>query len=866
MQANWSTLNPEEWARVKQLFDELLGLSPNQVDMAMSESGLSQQAQAALRQLLAHAVDEQASEITRAIYRGKYEQGETGTDLLGVCLGPWLLKQCVGRGGMGEVYRAERHDGRYQAQVAVKLVRGELQAPEGLRRFAVEQQALAGLNHEHIARLYDAGQTDQGHPYFVMEYVDGETIDLACADLKLSQRLELFEQLLQAVSYAHARLLIHRDLKPSNVLVTRDLKVKLLDFGIAKALDPMQSSDVEQTIREQRVMTPAYSSPEQIRGEVVTTASDVYSLGVILYTLLTGQRPYGREATTAAEAAQAVLQEAVLPASAITSIANKGVAAELLRGDLDNILLKALHKDPEERYRSVDALAADIHAFRSGYPISARPPTAWYVLRKWIARHRWASAFSAAAILVIVAVAGLALWQAHRAEQARLLAQANSERLKSVARSVLYRVGNQIENLPGGIEIRAKMTQDLVDDLEKLAAVDAADYALQEDLAQAWVRLAEMRADNLNRSLEQNDLALKSAQRAIYWFERLEHVAYKAPSFAVSWGEAWRAVSNVARAKNDLKGALAAQEKRLAILQEADRRFPNEEHVLHGLASTYLNQGQLLRLNPGQSQQALDQIRAAERKFTELVHLKPEDSAEHHQLGVAYGAEAFQAFDLGRFEQAAQASKLAVQSLRKAAELKPQNVAHRSALANEENSACVVALLLQDTSSFDYCEAAWNSYSLLIEWEPQNAAWKLRRALGTAYNGSALVAVGKVGLAKQRWEMAIHELENSKLGVREQKRLAWIQLELAAVAEKTIAERYLRSSEKALLDSASTDSDQASWLLRARWYAIASDLARDKAEKLKLREHAKEAYQHADQLQSLAPWHKQRWSALSTTL
>ena len=213
------------------------------------------------------------------------------------------------------------------------------------------------------------GQTDQGHPYFVWNTLMGKTIDLACADLKLRSRLELFEQLLQAVSYAHARLLIHRDLKPSNVLVTRDLKVKLLDFGIAKALDPMQSSDVEQTMQEQRVMTPAYSSPEQIRGEVVTTASDVYSLGVILYTLLTGQRPYGRERRRRQPRRRRPCYRKPFPASAITSIANRGVAAELLRGDLDNILVKALHKDPEERYRSVDAP-------RCGYPRFSK----WYRL------------------------------------------------------------------------------------------------------------------------------------------------------------------------------------------------------------------------------------------------------------------------------------------------------------------------------------------------------------------------------------------------------------------------------------------------------------------------------------------------------
>lgn len=851
-------LDAAQWQQLKQVFEQVVGLPEDERQQLLRKMDLPSALRNELDLLLAHA-----SETTSTLLQAAQLEISTSNDLQNLRLGAWQLIEKIGAGGMGDVYRARRIDGRYQGESAVKVLRAS-HAADIVQRFASEQQALASLNHPHIARILDAGQSSDGVAYFVMELVEGQSIDRACQGQPLTQRLRLFEQLLQAVAHAHARLLIHRDLKPSNVMVDQSQQVKLLDFGIAKALDPMQAVDTQTTLQEQRVLTPAYSSPEQIRGEPVTTASDIYSLGVLLYGLLTGKKPYGRNATTPAEAAQAVLTET--PEAPSTTNAgpsdqmNVAIEPALLQGDLDNIVLKALQKDPDARYRSVDAFAADIRAYLDGYPVSARPPSWRYLIGKWIRRHRIATSLSALALIAILASSVIALRQAHQADQARRQAQENLERLKSITRAVLYRVGNQIENLPGGIEIRFKMTKDLIDDLEKLANLPDADPALQEDLAQAWVRLAEMQADNQNRSLQQNDAALESAKRAIYWFERTANSQYQQASFAVGWGEAWRAVSNVARAKSDIPTALNAQQQRLTILQEADRRFPHNEHVLHALASSYLNRGQLMANDAKMYRSAEQELQRAQRKFQELVHLHPQDSASYHQLGVSYGAQANLASNQAQWDSAMQASELAVRNLQKATELKPQNIAHLAGLANESNAACSTAVLLQDKAGMSMCDLSWQSYLQLLKLEPDSKAWRIRRAFGAIYSASALAQRGDQAGAKARLQLVIADLAQYATAERELNRLAYLKVDLADLDPKS-ARELLKATEQRLIASTVESSDQTQLLWRARWFEVAAKYA-EKGEARNDREQALQAYAKANQLQALGPLYQDRWKRL----
>jgi eukaryotic-like serine/threonine-protein kinase len=329
----------------------------------------------------------------------------------GAQAGPYRVLREIGHGGMGTVYLAEKADGDYEGQFALKVIRRGMDSEEVLRRFRSERRILTQLDHPQIARVLDGGTTADGRPYFVMEYVEGRPVTEFCDEENLSipQRLELFLAVCAAVHFAHQNLVVHRDLKPANILVTRAGVPKLLDFGIAKLLDPDQTEPAL-TVLERRPMTPLYASPEQLRGKQVTTASDVYALGVLLYLLLTGRSPYGLTPPEGEELFQAVCEEDPPRPSAVAGLvpAGRGPQGEprLLRrrlaGDLDTIVLRAMHKDPQRRYASAEQLAADIRNHLEGLPVLARPDTAFYRLGKFTRRHRWGVGFAALALLFVL--------------------------------------------------------------------------------------------------------------------------------------------------------------------------------------------------------------------------------------------------------------------------------------------------------------------------------------------------------------------------------------------------------------------------------------------------------------------------------
>jgi serine/threonine-protein kinase len=331
--------------------------------------------------------------------------------LVGEKIGAYRILHLLGQGGMGRVYLAERADGQFQQQVAVKLVAAGRLWPDMASRVRIERQVLAQLQHPHIARLIDAGVSDDGTPYLVMEYVEGVPITRFCADREVgvAERLRLFRTVCDAVQHAHRSLVVHRDLKPSNVLITSAGAVKLLDFGIAKLLEPgLFGLEVERTRSELRVMTPEYAAPEQLRGEPVTTATDVYALGVVLYELLTDTRPvtFG---TTTREREQALATAAILAPSVV--VGRERGRARQIPPDLDRIVLMALRPEPERRYASAGQLAEDVARYLEGRPVLAQPDTPTYRLRRFVGRHRGAVA---AAATVTIALAGVVLasaWQ-----------------------------------------------------------------------------------------------------------------------------------------------------------------------------------------------------------------------------------------------------------------------------------------------------------------------------------------------------------------------------------------------------------------------------------------------------------------------
>jgi serine/threonine-protein kinase len=382
------------WAQVSPYLDEALELDPPQREPWLATLAASAPALAAeLRELLAvHAANRASGFMERSELRSE-------ESLAGQTIGPYTIERLLGRGGMGSVWLAQRSDGKFEGRVAIKLL-----DRRGLGRDAAEQirheaSLLARLSHPHIARLFDAGVRENGQPYLILEYVGGERIDRYCAQhqLPLAARLRLFLGVLDAVAHAHAQLVVHRDLKPSNVLVTPDGVVKLLDFGVA-ALQPLQESQVSPPAEGVQALTPGYAAPEQLRGEPVSAASDVYALGVLLHVLVTGQHPYGSSDATHTQLIRATLSGQPPPASGrIAGAAERS----RVRGDLDAIMARALNGEPARRYATATEFGADIRAFLGNFPVQARPATRAYVMHKFAQRH-WGGVLSVLLTLLVL--------------------------------------------------------------------------------------------------------------------------------------------------------------------------------------------------------------------------------------------------------------------------------------------------------------------------------------------------------------------------------------------------------------------------------------------------------------------------------
>ena len=411
-------MTPRRWQQIEALFEAVLEEAPEDrtaflADACGDDQALREEVEALLE------ADAQGGDFLHEVGERLFTPT---TPALPERIGIYAVDARIGQGGMGTVYRAHRADGAYEQEVAIKVLKQPDHA-EHTQRFLAERQILARLSHPHIARLLDGGLTDAGQPYLVMEYVDGQPLTTYCDERRLSinERLALFCTVCDAVQYAHRNLVVHRDLKPSNILVTADGKVKLLDFGIAKLLDPDpgafgQAMPVTKTGLQ--VLTPEYASPEQVTAAPITTASDVYQLGILLYELLTGQRPYRLPSRLAHEVVRVILEEEpTRPSTAVTRTAETGTRRATpdqlrrrLSGDLDVIVLAALRKEPERRYSSAEALAADVQRHLEGMPVEAHAESTLYRLHKFMGRHRWAVAAVLAFVMLLTAYGGTATY------------------------------------------------------------------------------------------------------------------------------------------------------------------------------------------------------------------------------------------------------------------------------------------------------------------------------------------------------------------------------------------------------------------------------------------------------------------------
>ena len=587
----------ERWARVKELFEAAVDLDPNQrAALLDKECGGDESLRAEIESLLKSDeqtdgfIEQPAFAIPRDLFPDNAEEPVVGRQF-----GAYQVIREIGRGGLGAVYLAARADDEYRKEVAIKLVRRGLDTEDILRRFRNERQILAQLDHPNIARLIDGGTTDDGLPYFVMEYVNGVPINAYCDANALSttERLKLFRKVCEAITYAHQNLVIHRDLKPSNILVTQEGEPKLLDFGIAKLLSTGDEL-FTQTIPALRVMTPEYASPEQVKGDMIATTSDVYSLGVLLYELLTGQRPYRLKTRTPEEIARAITeQEPERPSTAVAKGAGNSKTQipnpKLLRGDLDNIVLMAMRKEPARRYTSVGQFSEDIRRHLEQLPVRARKDTLRYRSEKFIRRHKVGVA--AAALIALSLVGGIVatFWEARRATQQRDRAERRFADVRKLSNALLFDIAPKIERLEGSTEARKSLVQRALEYLDSLANESAENASLQGELAAAYEKVGELQGAPRKANLNDFSGAIASYEKARDIRKRLLE---KHPGDLENLGRFaadLSALSSIRLWTSDTSGSIEDSQAALAAYEKLLKEQPGSRELQLAAAESQLN-------------------------------------------------------------------------------------------------------------------------------------------------------------------------------------------------------------------------------------------------------------------------------------
>lgn len=662
-------MDADVWLRVKEVLQKALEVNAAERAKLLDEMGVSGETRREVESLLSFddanggMMELSAVELSR-----DFIAEDSGSELAGQRVGHYRIVSELGQGGMGSVYLAERADGKFEQKVALKLLKREMNTRALRRHFEQEREILASLEHPNIARLLDAGSTDDRVPYIAMEYVDGLPIDDYCSvhNLDLNARLELFMTVCAAVDFAHRNLVVHRDLKPSNMIVTRDGVPKLLDFGISKILSKGYEEADSATITRMGVMTPSYASPEQLRRESVTTLSDVYSLGVILFELLSGRRPFESKEGDLREIYSAVLEkEPPLPSSLIptktatssppipliradeaatepldteleavrrTAVERAPVSVQRIRGDLDNIVLKAIRKEPERRYASPGQLAEDIRRHLQGLTVTARPNTFSYRATKFISRNKIGVIAAALVLLALTVGLAVALWQAQVAQAERAKAEKRFSDVRQLANSYLFDVYPQVENLEGSLKAREAILRNALAYLDGLSAEAAGDRELQAELATAYEKVGDVQGALNNSSLGDTKAGLDSYAKAGRLREAvlaaapgdLEAKEKLANNYYVTARTLWN--------NTQTKEAEAAFEKALKLRRELVAEQPDSAEAKNRLAVLLIDYGAIPAFN-FQAEKALDLFDEAMNIVKGLRDRDPSNAETKKTLG-----------------------------------------------------------------------------------------------------------------------------------------------------------------------------------------------------------------------------------------
>jgi serine/threonine protein kinase/tetratricopeptide (TPR) repeat protein len=607
-------MTQDRWRQIEELFHAALAIDGQKRDAYLAEVC---RGDADLRQEVQNLIaghQAAAASMPTAAVRESVQQALADDQILtvGQEFGPYRVIREIGRGGMGRVFLAERADQEFHRQVAIKLIKRGMDTDSVIRHFRNEREILASLDHPNIARLFDGGTSRDGLPYFVMEYIEGQPIDCFCDEHRYSitERLRLFRKVCAAVAYAHQHLVIHRDIKPSNILVTAEGDAKLLDFGIARLLRAEADAPTA-TMTGLQLMTPEYASPEQVLGQPASTLTDVYSLGVVLFRLLTGASPYQFGNGSLREIAEAICRSvpkrpstAAADSHSVDALAGefrsatqKGSNDRLqrrLRGDVDNIVLMAIRKEPHRRYQSVEQFSEDIRRHLESLPVLARDDSIRYRVAKFAGRHRAGVAAGSLAVLMMIAgiitttfEARRARMQEHLAKEAQAKAERRFNEVRKLAHSVLFDYHDAIKNLPGSTPVRERLVRDSLQYLDGLAGEVTGDRSLQRELASAYERVADVQGGTMEANL------------------------------------------------GDTAGAIESGKKALRIRESLLASDPRDRGVQRELAGSYLKVGSLL-WETGDMPGAADYLRHALRLREDLAKADPADLERQHDVASSY--------------------------------------------------------------------------------------------------------------------------------------------------------------------------------------------------------------------------------------
>lgn len=772
-------MTAEEWQRIRPILESALELDPTSrpgfLDGACEDPVLRREVES----LIASHDDAGTSLLNAPVVPTLVLEDELRFRLdPGKRVGPYEIVGEIAQGGMGAVYRAVRADGQYNQQVALKIVRSEFGGEFTAARFRNERQILASLDHPNIAKILDGGSTAEGVPYFVMELIDGLPITEYCDQHKLNvdARLAICRTVCSAVHYAHQHLVIHRDIKPTNILVTADGIPKLLDFGIAKILDPTALPENLTLTGGAALMTPEYASPEQLRGQAITTATDVYSLGLVLYELLSGHRPYRFVSHMPHDIARAVLETD--PEKPSTATARKDApttrasgseapTAELLSrlrsdspeklrkrlaGDLDNIVLKAIRKEPASRYSSADQLSDDIRRHTEGLPVLARKNSWAYRGRKYVTRHK--VGVSAAALVFLSLFGGLILTlrEARIARANELRAERRFNDVRALANSLIWEVHDSIRTLPGSTAARKLIVQRAQEYLDSLATESKSDPSLMRELAGAYYQLGNILGDPRDANVGNTELAQKNYRRALELREAAAAAAPANEQYRLELAETYMAMGIPALKDQPSTPREVLFQKGMSILEPLAAAKPKDPRIQYDLGKAFEHKGQALS-NITKWEEAKTNYKKSLDIYQQLSDADPKRASYATEVSFAHKHLGGCLIQQGQY-QAALAEYLASLAIDEA-QLKddPQNILKRYNITFSYSDIGYIKNKQGDVNgALEYYHKAFDIRNALVQEDPHDT--KARSGLSKTYMYIA-------GLLQEKGDL-LGSLENDK--------------------------------------------------------------------------------------------------------